>query len=326
MKIISKFLLTFIFSFLIQFIWAQENYLNYHQRVIESEILITSEKYPEAIEHLDQLFSDFSFAFLREIKLATELAAYENDLDHGFKFIRLGIQNGWSLKDIKKNKRFSLFLESEEWNHVISEFDSLHAVYESRIDNSYREKVQDMFKKDQKKALGALLKIGDKAQEKYNETKFGPHSEQQLKELDKILEDLGYPGEKLIGNNYWAATILSHHNSVSKKFINNDTLYLSLKPKLWAAFQRGELSQKEWAEFEDWKIAVLNDHGKSNFGFLGSIPNSEELEKVDKNRASIGMRSVALRNSLIDIETRTGMNLHLPKGWQNGKITSSDSK
>ena len=42
---------------------------------------------------------------------------------------------------------------------------------------------------------------------------------------------------------------------------------------------------------------------------------------TDKVGNVIGLRSISLRNDLIDVENKTGMNLHLPKGWQHGKIT-----
>ena len=73
-------------------------------------------------------------------------------------------------------------------------------------------------------------------------------------------------------------------------------------------------------------MAVLNGHQLTSFGFLGAIPNDSVLAVVNKSRADIGIRSIELRNELIDIENESGMNLYLPKGWQKGKITVSNQR
>lgn len=39
-----------------------------------------------------------------------------------------------------------------------------------------------------------------------------------------------------------------------------------------------------------------------------------------KNRADIGLRSIELRNNLLDIEKETEMNLYHPKDWQKSRI------
>ena len=52
-----------------------------------------------------------------------------------------------------------------------------------------------------------------------------------------------------------------------------------------------------------------------------------EAEKLiaDELRHAIGLRPVALRNKLIDIESKTGINLFLPD-WVKGKIITKKTK
>ncbi|WBL41559.1 hypothetical protein PBT90_12425 [Algoriphagus halophytocola] len=299
---------------------AQENYLNYHSKVIEYEKLIVEGKYTTAINLLDSLFKQFDFLFLRDVKVAAELSAFEKDYKSGLKFARLGIKAGWTLKSINKNGNLRSLRKQPEWTKLMSTYDSLHKIYLSRLNIQLKEQVHEMFKKDQKKAFGALLRIGQKAKRRYSEIKFAPHSEHQLEELGKILDEFGYPGERLIGNNLWGSVILSHHNSISVNYNSKDTLYDHLKPRLLNALEQGEISPYELAQIEDWRIAALNEHELTSYGFLGAIPDNIVLETINKNRANIGLRSIELRNELIDVENETGMNLHLPKGWQNGKI------
>jgi len=320
----TKFLLTLIFIGCLLFSVkskAQENYLNYHSKVLECEQLIAEGKYTSAIDTFDALFKQFDFSFLRDIKVATELSAYQNDYQSGLQFTRLGIKAGWTLKSIKKNDNLQSLKESSEWSKLLSEYDSLHQTYLSRLNTQLKEQVHEMFKKDQKKALGALFRIGQKAKRRYSEKKFVPHSEQQLEQLEQILKNYGYPGERLIGNNLWGSVILSHHNSISVNYNSKDTIYAYLRPKLLNALKQGEISPYELAQIEDWRIAALNNHESTSYGFLGVIPDDAALETTNNNRNVIGLRSISLRNDLIDVENKTGMNLHLPKGWQHGKIT-----
>lgn len=303
---------------------AQENYLNYHSKVIECEQLIVEAKYTAAINLFDSLFKKFDFLFLRDIKVATELSVFEKDYQSGLKFTRLGIKAGWTLRSINKSNNIRSLKKQREWAKIISAYDSLHNIYLSRLNFQVQEQMHEMIKNDQKKAFGALLRIGQKSKRRYSEKKFAPHSEHQLKELEQILNEYGYPGERLIGNNIWCSVILSHHNSISLNYNSKDTIYAQLKPKLLNALKKGEISPYELAQIEDWRIAALNDHELTSYGFLGTIPDDTILEIVNKNRADIGLRSIDLRNNLIDVENKTGINLYLPKGWQNGKIMTAN--
>ena len=277
-------------------------------------------KFKEAIDSLDSLFNHFEFVFLRDCKLATELSAFEQDSKSGFRFLRLGILHGWTLKGIKKNRKLSFLYRDPQWNNVESEYDSLHKRYLAKLNTPLRHQVHEMYKKDQKKVLGALFRIGEKNQIKYAEKKFAPHSEKQLAQLNKILIEQGYPGEKLIGNKWWFSVILSHHNSISTAYTLKDTIYLNLRPKLMKAIEKGELHPYEFAIIEDWRTAALYQHKLTSYGFLGVIPDNSTLEKVNQNRDKMGLRSTELRNALIEIEKETELNLYLPNGWQKGKI------
>jgi hypothetical protein len=137
-------------------------------------------------------------------------------------------------------------------------------------------------------------------------------------ELIKILDDQGYPGEQLIGNNYWMSTILSHHNSISKEYVNQDTLYNFIKPKLIKAIENGQISPYEFAMIDDWYIAVNSGRTQTGYGFLNP-PLSSTLTETNKLREKIGLRTIELRNKLVDVENETGINFYLPD-WIKGKI------
>ena len=294
------------------------DYREYHKQIMEVERLLCEEDFGEALVRYEQVFERYEFVFLRDYKVASQLALYLGDKKKAFNYIKKGIVAGWLLKDLRKNKYLKQLRSDPEWTTMERSYKNLRSEHLAKIDVATREKVQLMFKKDQKKAMGALFKIGNKSQEKYGTEKFAPHSEEQIYELIRILEKNGYPGEKNIGNNFWMATIISHHNSISREYNSKDTLYNFIKPKLIRAIENGEMSPYEFALVDDWQKAVISERNTAGYGFLIS-PKKTTFTETDQLRQQIGLRSITLRNKLVDVEIKTGIDFYLPD-WIRGKI------
>ena len=171
-----------------------------------------------------------------------------------------------------------------------------------------------MYAKDQKKAMKALFKLSSKSQDKYAEHKFAPHSEQQMAEFSMILDTKGYPGEKLIGNSSWMSTILSHHNSISTNYNRADTLYLKLQPRLMDAIKNGQMSPYEYVAIDDWYRTVRYDRKEVTYGILDP-PSASNLSKTNELREMIFVRPYELRDELVAIENKTGMDFYLSDRW-----------
>lgn len=295
-----------------------QDYRIYHQQIIEVEKLICDEEFGEAFSLLEKVFNDYDFVFARDYKIAAQLALYLEKKGIALQYIKAGMAAGWQLKALEKNKYLAQLRNEADWNIIEQEYPDLQKEYSASIDQSTRENVREMFKKDQGKALGALFRIGDKAQEKYAMKKFAPHSEIQMTNLIKILENQGYPGERLIGNDYWMSTIISHHNSISRSYAQMDTLYSFIKPMLYQAIKEGQISPYECAMIDDWYIAVSTNRTESGYGFLNP-PEQTTLSETNLLRHRIGLRSIALRNNLVEVENNIGMNFYLPD-WVEGII------
>ena len=111
---------------------------------------------------------------------------------------------------------------------------------------------------------------------------------------------------------------MSHHNSITKEYVNKDTLYNYIKPELIKAIETGHISPYEFAMIDDWYIAVSSGRTQTGYGFLNP-PIRSTLTETNKLRQSIGLRTIELRNNLEDIENKTGMKFYLPD-WIDGKI------
>ncbi len=287
------------------------DYFTYHLEIASAEELVSQEQYGEALLVYHQVFDSYEFIFLKDYQVACQVAFLAGNIKESFEMLRSGISGGWELRLIRKNKFLKGLKNYPEWKHIREQYDSLHSIFQNHIDPDVREKVKKMFKRDQWKALGALLKLSDKAQIRYGERKFAPHSEQQLQELDAIMKEHGYPGERLIGNELWMNVILSHHNSISQEYNKKDTLYSYFKPRLLEAVETGHMSPYSYAIIEDWYVAVQSGHRESTYGFVGEIHDDKERMKADQMRMDLGLRSIETRNRLLEIQDNTGMYLNL---------------
>ena len=252
------------------------DYTNYHKRVVEAETWIAAENYTAAIQVYEELFNQYEFAFRRDYQIATQLALFLKDEAKAQSLLNKGITAGWTLKSIRKNTFLKPIRPSKK------HYNNLRASYENSLNQDIRKQVKKLFTKDQRKALGAFIRFSDKAQNRYAEAKFAPHSEQQLEKATSIIENYGYPGENLIGNNFWMSTILSHHNSISTPYNRKDTLYQKLQPKLLNALKIGQISAFEYVLIDEWYRASINQENLPTYGILDG-PSEKDLDWLPIN-------------------------------------------
>lgn len=300
-----------------------ENYMSYHQSVLDIEQLIASNQFNEALSRYDQLFQQYEFVFLEDYKIAAQLAAHLGDEYRAFDYLGLGVSNGWTLKEIKKHQLLKPLKKNPRWFDLEKSYEALRQDFEDRINDSLRAVIRDLSKEDQKMAFKYLLKPSQKARDKFIAQEVIPLNERQMEQLQTILDQIGYPGEKLIGNSVWMSTILGHHNSISPEYQQADTIFPRLKPQLLQAVNRGEMDPLDLAIIDDWYLTVKSDHQQSSYGIIKPI-TPDEVDQCNHYRSQLGLRSVQLRNALVEIQQKTGMDLYLDMGsWLKGKIPTN---
>lgn len=298
---------------------AAYSYTQYHQKVILAEAFMAKEVLDSALVIYKDIFKTYDYVLLREYQLATQLAIKLEKDEEAALFLRGGIETGWTKKSIKNNQIVKTWLDSED-GKVLRDYDKYREGFEQGVNDTLAAQVHDMFKKDQKLAIKALLRLSSASQDKYAEKKFAPHSEKQMAQLLSILNQVGYPGGKIIGNDMWMSIILSHHNSISQKYALADTLYPHLRPLLIDAIDKGEMQPVDFAFIEEWRMATMTEPSEVSYGFL-EAPFEDNLVKTDSLRAAIGLRSVKLRNDLVDVQNKTGIDMYLfGAPWVDGKI------
>ncbi|MDZ7608312.1 MAG: hypothetical protein U5K79_22630 [Cyclobacteriaceae bacterium] len=210
------------------------------------------------------------------------------------------------MKILKKYKN------DNRWEKLKANKDQFRKELESSINLQLRTEIKEMFIEDQKRAIRVALTPIKKWRERYINRKFVPNNRTQVRRINQIIDQSGYPGEKIIGDKSWATVIISHNE--------HDTIYNQLRPKLYSAFERGELSAIELAIIETWRIVVDTDRKEKGFIIWGEEIAKSESIKGDSLRQSIGLRSIELNNKLIKTEKELGMKFYLSP-FHGGLIT-----
>jgi hypothetical protein len=286
---------------------ASYNYDVYHQSVQVIERHLAHKEFERAVSDYKVLFKSYDFIFLRDLKVASQVAAMTHHHELAKIWLQMAANQGWRKKHVKKHKALHPLLKSIKWPDR-----------QNPSNESYTF-IDSLFRLDQKMALRAFIRIREKSRQRFYETKFHSHSIMQVEALLEWLQSNDWPGEQITGNDYMISTIVSHHNSISPQISKTDTLFESLP--LDEALHQGLISPFHYALMYEWRCAVICEYQESCYGYIGSIKDTEHLEKVNLNRAQIGLRSIELRNQLVDLQNETGIELYLPgHSWQNGKI------
>ena len=310
-----------IFSTLSIAFSIKDDYSIYHAEVYQAEELIVDQSFAEALNIYRRLFDTYDFVFVRDYKVATQIAWYLGFKDEAYEFLRLGIAAGWEMKSINGNKFLKDLRDQKEWATIKGQFDSLREVYNQNINQEIRSEVREMSLRDQRKALGAAFRMGANSQDRFGENKFAPLNEKHVLRLLELIENDGFPGEKLVGFESWGQGILSRHNSISQAYCKSDTLYPFIKPILLTSIKKGNLSPASFAWIDDWFYTVESGWSTSSYGYVNGLKENE-LTMSNEMRKQIGLRKVETRNQMIDIQNKTQMDFYLPiRPKKNGKIS-----
>jgi len=292
---------------------SQVDYPSYYRAIVEAEQFVSQQAYETALGVYQNSFVTYRTGFLRDYKIATQLAFYLGKTNQGFSLLQQAIAHGWEIKEVKKMSFFDKIKEKREWKSIIAQYPTPRETYLQGLHLDDRAVVHQLFRKDQRKAFRALFLFTTKAQDRYGKRVFAPHSERQVHELNKIMATYGYPGEKLIGNSYWASVILSHHNSMYGDYVKTDTLYPQMRPKLLQAVELGQMSPREFARVDEWYTVIKSEGKDHGYGYLRQVETKSEQEQADQRRAQLGISSLAVVSRLLAIERETGLNFYLPK-------------
>ena len=292
-----------------------QDYFAYHATVRKAENCLLDQDWSAALKQYLVLEKDFDFLFSTDLKIAMQLAFRVDDSVSFQRFSNKFFSRGgkWKKvkKELKRNPDFHAGLDKK------LKTQSKSTKSEGFPNPEIRKDVERLFVQDQWQALGALFTFSSENQDRYAERKFAPKAKERVAEIREIMDDIGYPGEMLIGNSIWSATILSHYNSISEKFVKADTLYLSLRESLRTELGQGRISPFEFALVDNWYQSVSSGRMIESYGILEGEVREDSIQKVDRNRLAVGLPTVENYNKLLELQEKTGIRLFFGHAWGN---------
>lgn len=290
-----KYLLFLYFFVMLGFVFSQ-NYIDFQKNITRAEIAILDSNYTEASRIYYDLFQNYDFVFLGNCVSACQSAIAINNDTLAFYFAERAIKHGLKMNQIETEKTLKLLQTKPQWKAFSANYDSLRAIYTKSVNWELRKKINELNDRDQ------LWR--DRHEIQWWNLLWKPLIKRRwYKELEKIVEielvplinQYGYPGEKLIGidEKYMHHKFREEHNisfMVSLILIH----YYSKNRSLDDAFlieeiKKGNLNAKQFADFHDFRARTSgkNDYYCQwywNLQYLNTV-----VEDVNKRRAEIGL-------------------------------------
>ena len=272
--------------------------------------LLASRQYDRALTVYQQTAG--TSLFLRDYKVAAQLAAYLRKEDIAITWLEKAISREWEWKKYEKLPVFHSLRQTPAWDALRQRYPSIRKSYLSTLNPEASRLVGKLFKKDQRKAFRGMLCFTSRGQDRFAERVFAPHSERQLEAFRQLMDRWSYPGESVIEDPWRAPVILIHHNSISAKYDQRDTLYPALRPRLEAAVRSGWLAPATFTQIDDWYLVVRSEWKDKGYGYLSAPESEEGIRRANALRAGLGLSSLAVQRQLKDVERETNIRLFLP--------------
>lgn len=295
-----KYLLFLYFFVMSSFAFSQ-NYIDFQKNITRAEIAILDSNYNEASNIYYDLFQNYDFVFLGNCVSACQSAIASNNDTLAFYFAERAIKHGLKMNQIETDKTLKLLITKPQWKAFSAHYDSLRAIYTKSVNWELRKKINELHDRDQ------LWR--DRHELQWWNLLWKPLIKRRwYKELEKIVEielvplinQYGYPGEKLIGIDekymhhkfreehyisFMVSLILIHYYSKNRSL--DDTFLIE-------EIKKGNLNAKQFADFHDFRARTSgkNDYYCQwywNLKFLMQINKNVTEEDVNKRRAEIGL-------------------------------------
>ena len=308
---IQLFLLLAIFQ--ISLLVNAQDYDAYQGVCREIENTLLRQDWEEALEGYRQLRRDYDFLFGKDLKIALQLAYRTGDSVSFQRFSQETFARGWKWKRAKKELKMNPDFASGMGRELKSF--ARKAEPPAFPYPEMREQVKRLFVQDQWQALGALFTFSSEKQDRYAERKIAPKARERVEEISEIIKQVGYPGEMLVGNSIWTSTILSHYNSISEKFVKEDTLYPVLRNSLRKELGLGRISPFEFAMIDNWYQSVGSGREIESYGILEGEVSEDSISTVDANRLAVGLPGIYNYNRLLELQSKSGIRLFFGEAW-----------
>lgn len=262
---------------------------DYYQTVYKADFEFETENYEKAFELYQNAFNSCEAVNTRnyyEIRKFTECSAILEQYAITYDFVKKQTLNGVELNQFQNNPTFNKFLSSEYGQRFISEYDNLRKEFMNNANFKLRDELKAMRIADQ------MYRGGNVEADWAKQDSIDKLHE---KKLIQIFETIGYPTEKIVGprtreNQVDVSLLLLH---------TKDSIRMNyFVPKVKEFVKKGTASPYTLGTMVDQyylyndKPQIYGTYSTQGGGYASMI---EDLKQVDKNRISIGLSPLELK-------------------------------
>ena len=297
-----------------------QDYIEYHRTFNRIDEDVLSQNYSTAIERLDSIYSQYDFIYAKHCLKALQICVTANDSLRADRWLEKCFKQGIPVWIIRTNEITNKSLAFSTTQKTLNKFDSLHSIYKASIDTTLREKIDSLLTIDQKYTRkvndGFVLFIP------FYWLQWGINNKRQFELLKTIVEEYGYPEERLIGlsNIQDSVAFAKHFTFWGPSALRDSRVQIMLqhcystwhkidfdfKATLYKNLCNGNMPAFQYALIIDFmfldKLKYIDDKFWLSDGF--GEENCKEI--INSNRYSIGLNTSAQekRNTLIERERR----------------------
>lgn len=301
---------------------AQENYIHYHHTFNRIDNDVLSGNAHTALNRLDSIYREYTFIFAKHCFKALQIACMVNDSVHAELWLEKAFTRGVPIWMIRNNELTRRIFSYHNSKTTLSCYDSLHSVYKASINIQLAKQVDSLLEIDQRATgkvnNGFIL---------FRHTVYGLqwlwNNKKQHAEIKKIIDEYGYPGERLIGlpAEFEDSALMFKQFRTTESFLTDYRCYIMLihcyssprkeiNAQLMSAVRTGNVPPAHYGAINDFIAKWGKKKNAKDYYYNVWHTDTNNIGKINARRASIGLSSYQeqLRNDALIKERRE---LHL---------------
>lgn len=175
-----------------------QNYIDYQRIITRINDDILNNDFSKTIERLDSIYVNYNFIFAKECVKALQICCYLNDSINVDKWLSKSFKQGIPLWIIRTNELTKKSLCYTTTQNTINKYDSLRSIYKASLNPEISKLFDSLYIIDQR----YTSKVND-GFFLFRHTIYGlmwlRNNKREFLILNKIIDQYGYPGERLIG-------------------------------------------------------------------------------------------------------------------------------
>lgn len=285
----KKILTLLLFSFLISCSENKKldcNYItDYYPIIYKAEVQYQLQNYQKAFKLYQEAFSSCkpkNTPIYYEMKKYAELATILGKEKLALDYIEKNLKSGQTLKSFTNDSVFNKILKTDRGKKLVENYPTIREKYLNGLNLKLRNEIQEMRKWDQ-----SYIGVHEKRDSIFRVN---------TKRLIEIFEEKGYPGIEMVGP--YNIDFSSANISIMLLHTNDSIRVNYFIPKLKEYVKEGICPPITLGVVID-NLHIYNDE----LQIMGTYENREEnmisdLEQVDKNRISIGLPPLKLKEKI----------------------------